>query len=150
MQVHKIFSHGLAALEGTIEKGDEVLSINGQTLKNVKHSEATAALRQARELKQAVVVVCKNKEAESSIDANTTEASCSIGSEHSVTGTIQLHTINYSVCCPYYFYLFQIISLCKGLYIIISVIFSIIANKLYDIKARSYHFLLWQMRVETS
>ncbi|XP_053490423.1 pro-interleukin-16 isoform X1 [Ictalurus furcatus] len=83
--VHKIFSHGLAALEGTIEKGDEVLSINGQTLKNVKHSEATAALRQARELKQAVVVVCKNKEAESSIDANTTEASCSIGSEHSVT-----------------------------------------------------------------
>ncbi|KAF5906187.1 pro-interleukin-16 isoform X2, partial [Clarias magur] len=80
--VHKIFPQGLAALEGTIEKGDEVLSINGQTLKNVKHSDATAALRQARELKQAVVVVCKNKDAESSI---TTEASCSTGTEQSVT-----------------------------------------------------------------
>lgn len=97
MQVHKIFPQGLAALEGTIEKGDEVLSINGQTLKNVKHSDATAALRQARELKQAVVVVCKNKEAESSIDASTTEASSSIGTEQSFTGTIQLHIINCSV-----------------------------------------------------
>ncbi|KAM9461157.1 pro-interleukin-16 isoform 2-T2 [Clarias gariepinus] len=80
--VHKIFPQGLAALEGTIEKGDEVLSINGQTLKNVKHSDATAALRQARELKQAVVVVCKNKDAESSITA---EASCSTGTEQSIT-----------------------------------------------------------------
>ncbi|MCI4383327.1 hypothetical protein PGIGA_G00025200 [Pangasianodon gigas] len=83
--VHKIFHQGLAALEGTIEKGDEVLSINGQTMKNVKHSDATAVLRQARELKQAVVVVCKNKEAESSIDASTTEASCSTGTEQSFT-----------------------------------------------------------------
>ncbi|XP_060739959.1 pro-interleukin-16 isoform X2 [Tachysurus vachellii] len=78
--VHKIFPQGLAALEGTIEKGDEVLSINGQTLKNVKHSDATAALRQAREMKQAVVVVCKSKEAESSTDASTT------ATEQSFTG----------------------------------------------------------------
>ncbi|TSK53824.1 Pro-interleukin-16 [Bagarius yarrelli] len=84
--VHKIFPQGLAALEGTIQKGDEVLSINGQTLKNVKHSDATAALRQARELKQAVVVVCKNKEAENSTDTNTIEASCSIGIEQSFAG----------------------------------------------------------------
>ncbi|XP_046713359.1 pro-interleukin-16 isoform X2 [Silurus meridionalis] len=83
--VHKIFPNGLAALEGTIEKGDEVLSINGQTLKNVDHSDATAVLRQARELKQAVVVVCKNKDAESSTDASTTEASCSTGTEQSLT-----------------------------------------------------------------
>lgn len=73
-------------MEGTIEKGDEVLSINGQTLKNVKHSDATAVLRQARELKQAVVVVCKNKE--SSTDASTAEARCSIGAEQSFIGTI--------------------------------------------------------------
>lgn len=69
-------------MEGTIEKGDEVLSINGQTLKNVKHSDATAALRQAREMKQAVVVVCKNKNAESSTDASTTST------EQSFTGTV--------------------------------------------------------------
>lgn len=96
LQVHKIFPQGLAALEGTIEKGDEVLSINGQTLKNVKHSDATAALRQAREMKQAVVVVCKSKEAESSTDASTT------ATEQSFTGTIELQTINCSVCCPFY------------------------------------------------
>lgn len=98
LQVHKIFPQGLAALEGTIEKGDEVLSINGQTLKNVKHSDATAALRQARELKQAVVVVCKNKEAESSIDASTTEAKYTSGTEQSFSGTVQLHTINCNIC----------------------------------------------------
>lgn len=78
-------------------KGDEVLSINGQTLKNMKHNDARAALRQARELKQAVVVVCKNKEAESSLDASTTEASCSFGTEQSFIGNIQLHTINCSI-----------------------------------------------------
>ncbi|XP_058256760.1 pro-interleukin-16 isoform X2 [Hemibagrus wyckioides] len=79
--VHRIFPEGLAASEGTIEKGDEVLSINGQTLKNVKHSDATAALRQAREMKQAVVVVCKNKNAESSTDASTTSTEQSFTDE---------------------------------------------------------------------
>uniref|UniRef100_A0A8B9K2F8 Pro-interleukin-16 n=1 Tax=Astyanax mexicanus TaxID=7994 RepID=A0A8B9K2F8_ASTMX len=79
--VHRVFPQGLAAQEGTIEKGDEVLSINGQTLKNVKHSDATAALRQARDLKQAVVVVCKSKEAgaSGSSSANANDSSCSSG-----------------------------------------------------------------------
>ncbi|KAI1889711.1 hypothetical protein AGOR_G00165760 [Albula goreensis] len=82
--VHKVFPNGLAAQEGTIEKGDEVLSINGQTLKNVTHSDATATLRQARTMRQAVVVVCKSKDSErnggsssdvvhSSADPNATE-----------------------------------------------------------------------------
>lgn len=62
VQVHRVFPSGLAAQEGTIEKGDEVLSINGQTLKNVTHSDATATLRQARILRQAVVVVCKSRD----------------------------------------------------------------------------------------
>ncbi|XP_068586919.1 pro-interleukin-16 [Cebidichthys violaceus] len=62
--VHRVFPSGLAAQEGTIEKGDEVLSINGQTLRSVTHADATAALRQARCLKQAVVVVCKRAEEE--------------------------------------------------------------------------------------
>ncbi|XP_056269739.1 pro-interleukin-16 isoform X2 [Pseudoliparis swirei] len=62
--VHRVFPSGLAAQEGTIEKDDEVLSINGQTLRGVTHADATAALRQARCLKQAVVVVCKRADEE--------------------------------------------------------------------------------------
>uniref|UniRef100_A0A8C1D9K9 Pro-interleukin-16 n=1 Tax=Cyprinus carpio carpio TaxID=630221 RepID=A0A8C1D9K9_CYPCA len=79
--VHKVFPSGLAAQEGTIERGDEVLSINGQTLKNITHSDATAILRQARTMKQAVIVVSKNKDEEGKGDVNTDESSCS-----SVTG----------------------------------------------------------------
>ncbi|XP_019935712.2 pro-interleukin-16 isoform X2 [Paralichthys olivaceus] len=62
LTVHKVFPSGLAAQEGTIEKGDEVLSINGQTLQGVTHADATAALRQARNLSLAVVVICKKAE----------------------------------------------------------------------------------------
>nr|WKF45161.1 interleukin 16 [Epinephelus akaara] len=60
--VHRVFPSGLAAQEGTIQKGDEVLSINGQTLRGVTHADATAAVRQARSLKLAVVVICKRAE----------------------------------------------------------------------------------------
>lgn len=57
-----MFPSGLAAQEGTIQKGDEVLSINGQTLRGVTHADATAALRQARNLKMSVVVISKRAE----------------------------------------------------------------------------------------
>ncbi|XP_075303575.1 pro-interleukin-16 isoform X2 [Odontesthes bonariensis] len=57
--VHRVFPSGLAAHEGTIQKGDEVLSINGQTLRGATHTDATTALRAARSLKLGVVVVCK-------------------------------------------------------------------------------------------
>ncbi|XP_035986067.1 pro-interleukin-16 [Fundulus heteroclitus] len=57
--VHKVFISGLAAREGTIQKGDEVLSINGLTLHGVKHMDATAILRQARNQTLAVVVINK-------------------------------------------------------------------------------------------
>ncbi|XP_068168403.1 pro-interleukin-16 isoform X2 [Antennarius striatus] len=57
--VHKVFPSGLAAKEGTIQKGDQVMSINGRPLSDVTHSEATAALRQTRGLRVAVVVVGK-------------------------------------------------------------------------------------------
>ncbi|XP_059362326.1 pro-interleukin-16-like isoform X2 [Carassius carassius] len=83
--VHRVFPSGLAAQEGTIEKGDEVLSINGQTLKNITHNDATAILRQARTMKQAVIVVSKNKDAEGKEGTNI-EPSCSSGAESSVTG----------------------------------------------------------------
>ncbi|XP_056607100.1 pro-interleukin-16 isoform X5 [Triplophysa dalaica] len=84
--VHRVFSSGLAAQEGTIERGDEVLSINGQTLKNIMHGDATAILKQARSMKQAVVVVCKNKDAEGKGGATANEFSLSSGEESNFTG----------------------------------------------------------------
>ncbi|XP_078283192.1 pro-interleukin-16 [Rhinoraja longicauda] len=60
--VHRVFPNGLAAQEGTIEKGNEILSINGQSLKGTTHSEALAILRQSRLPEQAVIVVHKVNE----------------------------------------------------------------------------------------
>ncbi|XP_061671566.1 uncharacterized protein il16 isoform X3 [Syngnathoides biaculeatus] len=62
LTVHKVFPSGLATKEGTIQKGDKVLSINGQTLRGVTHADAAAVLRQARSLELAVVVVSKRLE----------------------------------------------------------------------------------------
>ncbi|XP_043954948.1 pro-interleukin-16 isoform X2 [Gambusia affinis] len=62
--VHKVFPSGLAAQEGTIQKGDVVLSINGLTLCGVKHMDATAILRQTRSQTLAVVVICKRTKEE--------------------------------------------------------------------------------------
>lgn len=51
-----MFPNGLASQEGTIQKGNEVLSINGKSLKGATHGDALAILRQARDPRQAVVV----------------------------------------------------------------------------------------------
>uniref|UniRef100_A0A8C7B1C5 Pro-interleukin-16 n=1 Tax=Neovison vison TaxID=452646 RepID=A0A8C7B1C5_NEOVI len=57
--VHRVFPNGLASQEGTIQKGNEVLSINGKSLKGATHNDALAILRQARDPKQAVIVTRK-------------------------------------------------------------------------------------------
>lgn len=51
-----MFPSGLASQEGTIQKGMEVLSINGKSLKGATHNDALAILRQARDPRQAVIV----------------------------------------------------------------------------------------------
>ncbi|XP_057695851.1 pro-interleukin-16 isoform X2 [Corythoichthys intestinalis] len=76
LTVHKVFPNGLATQEGTIQKGDEVLSINGQTLRGVTHADAAAALRLARPLKLAVVVVCKTAGEER--EGGSVEANCAM------------------------------------------------------------------------
>ncbi|KAM9832178.1 LOW QUALITY PROTEIN: pro-interleukin-16 [Neosynchiropus ocellatus] len=77
LTVHRVFPSGLANQEGTIQKGDVVLSINGQALRGVTHADATAVLRQARNLKLAVVVVCKRPAEESAGEEPvTTEDQC--------------------------------------------------------------------------
>ncbi|XP_069078687.1 pro-interleukin-16 isoform X2 [Pleurodeles waltl] len=68
--VHRVFPAGLASLEGTIQKGDEVLSINGRSLKGATHSDASGILRQARHPKPAVIVVKKLKEEERTMTCN--------------------------------------------------------------------------------
>ncbi|XP_043933829.1 pro-interleukin-16 [Protopterus annectens] len=75
--VHKVFPHGLAFQEGTIEKGDEVLSVNGQSLKGMTHGDALNVIRQAKIPKQAVIVIRKVKESEQS--DITADTSASIG-----------------------------------------------------------------------
>lgn len=86
-QVHKVFPSGLASEEGTIQKGDELLSINGQSLKEVTHSEGTAILRQARMLKQAVIVICKSKESDTGNDESSESSMTTSAVENpSVTG----------------------------------------------------------------
>lgn len=85
-QVHKVFPNGLASQEGTIQKGNEVLSINGKSLKGTTHNDALAILRQAREPRQAVIVTRKLT-AESMPDLNSTTdsaASASAASDVSV------------------------------------------------------------------
>lgn len=89
--VHKVFASGLAAEEGTIQKGDKVLSINGQMLHNMKHADATAALRQARTFTVAVVVInksCVGKETESG-DCRSEELSSEV-KEQGALVTVQL------------------------------------------------------------
>ncbi|KAK2919601.1 hypothetical protein Q8A73_001805 [Channa argus] len=91
LTVHRVFPSGLAAQEGTIHKGDEVLSINGQTLRGVTHGDATAALRQARSLKLAVVVICKRVgEEEREAGGCKTEELSPAGEEQGAPVTVEL------------------------------------------------------------
>lgn len=55
--VHKVFSSGVAAQEGSIREGDLVLSINGTALSGSAHWEALRTVRKARTLGMGVVVL---------------------------------------------------------------------------------------------
>ncbi|XP_042330161.1 pro-interleukin-16 isoform X2 [Sceloporus undulatus] len=84
--VHRVFSSGLASQEGTIQKGDEVLSINGKSLKGSTHHQALEILRKARQTKQAVIVTKKSKERKRSLNTSL-ESSVSSGGENSTDCT---------------------------------------------------------------
>ncbi|KAM9858197.1 PDZ domain-containing protein 2 [Aulostomus maculatus] len=73
--VHRVFTKGVASLEGTILRGDRVLSINGIILDGKTHGEAVACLHQARNSDQAFVVVCRANEYELSIPERSFSAS---------------------------------------------------------------------------
>jgi len=65
-KVHRVFTKGTAGLEGTIRRGDGVLSINGTSLEGTTHGEALFHLHQARMSTQAIVVICRGQESEHS------------------------------------------------------------------------------------
>ncbi|XP_044518448.1 pro-interleukin-16 [Gracilinanus agilis] len=87
--VHRVFPNGLAFQEGTIQKGDEVLSINGKSLKGTTHNEALTIIRQARDPKQAVIVTRKMQEDESGLNSSIGSAS-SAASEVSTESTTEV------------------------------------------------------------
>ncbi|XP_007250533.3 PDZ domain-containing protein 2 isoform X1 [Astyanax mexicanus] len=64
--VHRVFTHGAAGMEGTIRRGDAVLSINGSNLSGTTHGEALSCLHQTRLQKQALVVIQRGKDSEPS------------------------------------------------------------------------------------
>ncbi|XP_059680009.1 pro-interleukin-16 isoform X3 [Gavia stellata] len=81
--VHKVFPNGLASQEGTIQKGDEVLSINGKSLKGATHNDASAIMRQARQPRQAVVVTRKPKDGEKNLNISINSSTSSVASDAS-------------------------------------------------------------------
>ncbi|XP_062307224.1 PDZ domain-containing protein 2 isoform X1 [Osmerus eperlanus] len=60
--VHRVFLTGVAGTEGTIQRGDHVLSINGSSLEGTTHGEALSCLHQARLKTQALVVTRRSKD----------------------------------------------------------------------------------------
>ncbi|XP_026066987.1 PDZ domain-containing protein 2-like isoform X1 [Carassius auratus] len=62
--VHRVFTRGVAGVEGTIHRGDRVLSINGTSLSGITHAEALSCLHQTRLTKQALVIIQKGKNTE--------------------------------------------------------------------------------------
>ena len=88
-----MFPNGLASQEGTIQKGNEVLSINGKSLKGATHNDALAILRQARDPRQAVIVTRKPT-LETSPDLNSsTDSAASV----SVASDISIDSSEFSV-----------------------------------------------------
>ncbi|XP_051954115.1 PDZ domain-containing protein 2-like isoform X2 [Xyrauchen texanus] len=62
--VHRVFTHGVAGVEGSIHRGDRVLSINGTSMSGITHGEALSCLHQTRLPRQALVVIQKGKDTE--------------------------------------------------------------------------------------
>ncbi|KAL7886604.1 hypothetical protein AOLI_G00043250 [Acnodon oligacanthus] len=67
--VHRVFSYGAAGQEGSIQEGDQVLSINGTALHNSAHWEVLRTLRKARGRGMAVVVLRRGNIAEAQHNA---------------------------------------------------------------------------------
>ncbi|KAM8761254.1 PDZ domain-containing protein 2 isoform 2-T2 [Acanthopagrus schlegelii] len=72
--VHRVFTKGAASFEGTIQKGDRIVSINGTNVEGKTHGEAVSCLHQARLSSQALVVICRDKDSELSVSGKQVSA----------------------------------------------------------------------------
>ncbi|XP_038599537.1 PDZ domain-containing protein 2 isoform X2 [Tachyglossus aculeatus] len=59
--VHRVFPQGVASHEGTIHRGDLILSINGTSLAGSVHGNVLNALHQAKPHRDAIVVIKKGQ-----------------------------------------------------------------------------------------
>ncbi|KAL4822397.1 hypothetical protein H8958_004651 [Nasalis larvatus] len=59
LQVHRVFSQGAASQEGTMNRGDFLLSVNGASLAGLAHGNVLKVLHQAQLHKDALVVIKK-------------------------------------------------------------------------------------------
>ncbi|XP_078585038.1 uncharacterized protein LOC144867103 isoform X1 [Branchiostoma floridae x Branchiostoma japonicum] len=81
--IHRIFSHGLAARGGELQKGDVILSINGRQLRDVSHRKAQEHLKHAR---PDTVLVVQRRKLEETPEHRTGEAGGKV--EQTIQGQI--------------------------------------------------------------
>ncbi|KAJ8678621.1 hypothetical protein QAD02_014408 [Eretmocerus hayati] len=48
ISVHRVLSHSIADKEGSVQRGDRILSINGRSMRGLSHRESLAILKQPR------------------------------------------------------------------------------------------------------
>lgn len=61
-QVHRVFSQGAASQEGTMSRGDFLLSVNGATLAGLAHGDVLKLLHQAQQYKDVLMVIKKGND----------------------------------------------------------------------------------------
>ncbi|XP_076772531.1 PDZ domain-containing protein 2 isoform X6 [Arvicanthis niloticus] len=62
VMVHRVFSQGAASQEGTVSQGDFLLSVNGNSLAGLAHSEVMKVLHQAELHKHALMIIKKGND----------------------------------------------------------------------------------------
>uniref|UniRef100_A0AAZ3RUC0 PDZ domain-containing protein n=1 Tax=Oncorhynchus tshawytscha TaxID=74940 RepID=A0AAZ3RUC0_ONCTS len=82
--VHRVFSKGVAGLEGTIQRGDSILSINGSSLEGMSHVEAVSCLHHARLSSQVLVVIRRGKDSEGQMSPRQHDLSHHTGRSYSL------------------------------------------------------------------
>lgn len=58
-QVHRVFSQGAASQEGTVSRGDFLLSVNGASLAGLAHGDVLKVLHQAQLHRDVLMVIKK-------------------------------------------------------------------------------------------
>lgn len=62
VMIHRVFAQGMASQEGTMSRGDFLLSVNGASLAGLAHGDVLKALHQAQLHKQVLVVIKKGSD----------------------------------------------------------------------------------------